>query len=561
MAKHQHLALYAFLSRLKFLKSYKLKIFAVAFLGTHIPLIALLVYFVVLNSFSPESTRVLQIAVVATFLATVATLWILKDLLMPIVLTSRVLRTYVEQQQLLDLPTEFSDEVGMLMSNAQYALSKLDEIIRHISNYDSLTGLPNRALFCDRLSQAIATAKQNNRSVALLSLRLDNFDDINNAIGYSAGEVMLRVVAQRLSTLADTSHLLARLGDNIFGVAQTEVRSSNSIAQLAREILEWAGKPIERDRHSLRPSISIGIAIYPFDSISDDRLLQNSSTAMMQASQEKRGDYQFFSAEMNERLQERLSLEVDLRHALERQEILLYYQPRVEAKTGTLVAVEALVRWQHPTRGLVSPGKFIPIAEQTGLIKPMGEWILRQACWQNKQWQRDGLSPIRISVNLSARQFEQSNLVEQVSRILQETQLDPTWLELEVTETVLTQDIEQSVATLYQLRDLGVSLALDDFGTGYSSLNYLRRFPLDTLKIDKSFVQNATLNVSDGEIVQAIIALAQTLQLNVTAEGVETQEQLDYVKERDCHEVQGYYFSKPVDASRLRELLSRTQLN
>lgn len=559
MVKHKHLALYAFLSRIKPLKSYKAKIFSVAFLGTHVPLISLLVYFVTLNAFSAESTRILGIALLATLLGTIVTLWVLQNLLLPIALTSRVLRVYVEQRRLLHLPTEFSDEVGVLMSNTQHTLSKLDEMIEYLGNYDAVTGLPNRALFRDRLQQAISTAKQHNRSLAVLSLRLDNLDDINNAIGYSAGEMLLRIVSQRLSTLVDTTHLLARLGDNILGVAQTDIHSADSIAQLAREILEWASKPIARDRHSLRPSISIGIALYPFDSICEEQLLQNSSTAMMQAAQARRGDYQFFSAEMNERLQERLSLEIDLRYALERGELLLHYQPRVEAKTGNLVAVEALVRWQHPTRGLVSPGKFIPIAEETGLIQAMGEWILRQACWQNKQWQKEGLQPIRVSVNLSTRQFEQSNLVEQVSRILQETKLDPAWLELEVTETVLTENIDQSVRTLHQLRDLGAALALDDFGTGYSSLNYLRRFPLDTLKIDKSFVQNAMQNDSDGAIVQAIIALAHALQLNVTAEGVETQAQLDYVKERDCHEVQGYYFSKPVEARSLAEMLAKTE--
>lgn len=290
-----------------------------------------------------------------------------------------------------------------------------------------------------------------------------------------------------------------------------------------------------------------------------DQLLQNAGAAVHQAKQQERNTYQFYSAEMNAKLQERLALENELRYALVRGELFPHYQPRVDLASGRTVAVEALLRWQNPRLGLVSPERFIPIAEETGLIIPIGEWVLRRACAQNRTWQAAGLPPVRVSVNLSARQFQHKNLVEMVDQVLVETGLDAAYLELEVTECLLVDDVQRAIKILQQLHDRGIALSLDDFGTGYSSMSSLRRFPIDTLKTDRSFVREVASNPDDAAIARAIIALAHSLQLNITAEGVETQEQLNYLKTHGCHEVQGYYFSRPVPADALANLLRHEQ--
>jgi len=336
---------------------------------------------------------------------------------------------------------------------------------------------------------------------------------------------------------------------------QTGITSIDDIITLSEKILSTISKPFLLNGKKVRTSTSIGISICPHDHTHVDQLLGNADTAMHCCKRQGRNSYQFYSADLNANLQERLTLEDELHDALKRGELLLHYQPQVSLHTGHIIGVEALVRWQNPARGLVSPAKFIPIAEETGLIIPIGEWVLRTACAQSKAWQVDGLPAVKMAVNLSARQFKQQNLVEMVAQTLQETGLNASYLELEVTESLFVDNVQQAIKILQQLHDMGIVLSVDDFGTGYSSLNYLKRFPIHGLKIDQSFVRDLALDSDDAAIIKAIISLAHNLQLSVIAEGVETQEQLDYLRVSECDEIQGYYFSKPLTAEALTKLL------
>ncbi|MBE9180620.1 EAL domain-containing protein [Oculatella sp. LEGE 06141] len=551
----KNLRFYSFLSRFNLVRSYKLKIMLVAFLGTHVPLLTLFAFFIAANSLSFESTvKILIIALIATLVGTALTLLALDTLLAPVVQTSLALRNYLNQSALPKLPTHFTDEVGTLMADTVHTIRNLDDAIQYIVHYDNLTGLPNQLLFQKQLQQAIAQAERDNRSLAVMVLRLNNFENVRNALGSSVGELLLRNVVQRLSDAMPKHSVLAFLGSDVFGVMQPEITASHNVPGLAQDLLDTIAKPFSLNGSEVSTSASIGIAISSFDGVTDEQLLQNANTALKQA--ERQGHhYQFYSLEMNTLLQERLALENELGYALIRNELTVHYQPRFDTRTQRIVAVEALLRWQNPVRGLVSPATFIPIAEANGLILEMGEWVLKTACQQSQIWRSAGLPPIRMAVNLSARQFEQPDLVERIAQILAQTGVEASCLELEVTEGLMMKNVTHSIASLQQLHDLGISIALDDFGTGYSSLNYLSRFPIDTLKIDQSFMRNIVTNPDDVVITKAIIALATSLQLNITAEGVETKEQFEFVEAHGCDEVQGYYFSRPVTADVLTQLL------
>lgn len=528
----------------------------VAFLGTHVPLLTLLLYFLTSSPSSVQMTlRVLGIALVATLTGTILTLYALHNLLAPVILTFLTLREYSSHKKLPNLPIKFKDEVGILMADTVRTIQQLDDVIQHLTNYDNLTGLPNQVLFQDRLQQALSRSQDNNRLLAVISLKLTNFTEINNALGRSAGDLLLRETAQRLSATVRPTDLLGRIGKDEFALAQTDLSASEDVLPLCQELLSTLSTPFLIENKALHLTVCLGIAVYPFDASQVEQLWQNANTAMYQARRQGQSNYQFFGAEMKAQLQERLTLENELRHALTRNEIHLHYQPRVELNSGQIVGVEALVRWQHPELGFVSPVKFIPIAEANGLIVPIGEWVLRTACIQNRIWQEAGLPPIRMAVNLSARQFEQANFVERIKQILKETGMDVAYLELEVTESLFVDNIQHTINILQQLRDSGITLALDDFGTGYSSLNYLRHFPIDTLKIDRSFVRDVVVDQHNAAVTNAIIALAKSLDLKITAEGVETQDQFEYIKAQGCNEIQGYYFSRPVPAAALAELL------
>ncbi|MEH2009456.1 putative bifunctional diguanylate cyclase/phosphodiesterase [Nostoc sp.] len=561
MNLNHNLYLYSFLANFRWLKkSYTAKIMLVAFLGTHIPLLTLLLSFVISNSYSLEMVaRVMSVALLATLAGTAATLYALNHLLKPVILTSTALENYLNTKTLPELPTEFADEAGTLMADTSQTLHKLDELIHYITNYDDLTGLPNRDLFRDRLHQTISQPENNQRLVAVFLLAIDDFTDMSHALEHQTTNLLLRAVAQRLSACMAQTDILGHLSGDEFVLARMDIISIESVIKLSQLLFSTLRKPFFLKGKSIHITASIGITINELNNLNSiDQLLQQAHIALYQAKQQGRSQYQYYSPEINAQLQERLTLENELHGALKRNEMLVYYQPLIDLQNGQVTGMEALVRWQHPTLGLISPAKFIPIAEANGLIVPIDQWVLRTACAQNRAWQLAGFTPIRISVNLSARQFEQPNLVDVVSQILQETGLKASYLELEVTESFLMGDIERSIKILKQLRELGIWLALDDFGTGYSSLNYLKRFPVNMLKIDQSFVQDVISNPDSAAITDTIIALAKNLRLKITAEGVETKEQFDYLHLQGCDEGQGYYFSRPAPAEIIAPMLQKS---
>ncbi len=551
------LGFYKFLSRFIFPKNYKGKIMTIAFAGTHIPLITLVIYFILSSPLTFEARlKIFLITLFATLLGTGLTLFSLDRLLVPISLTVTAMGEYLRKQTLPKLPTEFTDEVGVLMADTSHTLHRLDELIHYMASYDDLTGLPNRTLFRDRLQQALEQMQSSQQMLAVISLSLDRFEAVSSTLGYGVSDLLIRNVALRLSGCIGEKETIARLDTNKFGIFQIEITSIDQIMRLCNTLLSTFSSPFFLDNNEIRLGANIGISIYPNDYKAPDQLLENADMAMYQAKNQGRNTYQFYSVDLNENLQERLALENDLYGALQRQELLLYYQPQISVLTGQVVGVEALIRWQNPLRGMISPAKFIPIAEETGLIISIGEWVLHTACTQSLAWQAAGFAPISMAVNLSARQFKQKNLIEMVNQTLLDTGLKAEHLELELTESLLIDNVEQSIAILEELHQTGIVFALDDFGTGYSSLNYLKRFPLQALKIDQSFVRDITIDSNSAAITDAIISLAHGLKLKVIAEGVETQEQLDYLKTQGCDEVQGYYLSRPLPPEAVTKMLS-----
>jgi diguanylate cyclase (GGDEF)-like protein/PAS domain S-box-containing protein len=426
----------------------------------------------------------------------------------------------------------------------------------HSAQHDVVTGLPNRMLLNDRITQSIALARRNNRSIALLFLDLDHFKYINDSLGHDIGDNLLLCVSERLLAGVRGSDTVSRQGGDEFVILLSEISHPEDAATSAKKLLVSISAPCSIGGHDLHIDGSIGISIYPADGKDADTLIKNADTAMYYAKEGGRNDFQFFTAEMNLRSVERQSLEGSLRRAIERDEFLLHYQPKVNLVTGEITGVEALIRWQQPDRGLVPPSQFVPIAEDCGLILPIGRWVLREACRQAREWQVADLPFKRISVNVSAAEFRDKAFVKHVATILAETGLDPCYLDLELTEGVLMADAESTGAILYALKAIGVHLAVDDFGTGYSSLSYLRQFPIDVLKIDQSFVRQITADPDDSTIVSAIIDMGKNLKQRVIAEGIETQEQLVFLQARRCDEGQGYLFSRPLPASEFGRLLA-----
>ncbi|CAH2031326.1 sensor domain-containing protein [Trichlorobacter ammonificans] len=422
-----------------------------------------------------------------------------------------------------------------------------DERIHFMAHYDALTGLPNRILLHDRLLQAILYAKRQQTKVAILFLDLDRFKTINDTLGHSVGDLLLQAVAERLKTCVRNSDTIARLGGDEFIVVIPDLRDADHAGKIAQKILNSIAAHFMIRDMELHTTASIGISLFPEDGTANEELISNADVAMYRAKDNGKNNYQFFTPVMNTSSYERLTIENKLRRALEREEFILYYQPQVNVVTGRIIGAEALVRWQNPEIGLVPPDMFISLAEENGMIVPIGEWVLREACRQNSLWQRQGGTPISVAVNLSAMQFHQKNLTTLVARVLEETELQPCWLELEITETGIMKNAE-AITTLNALKQMGIKLSIDDFGTGYSSLSHLKKFPLDKLKIDKSFVHDVTTNQDDTAIVSAIIGMARSLNLQVIAEGVETREQRDFLAANGCCEMQGYLFSKPVPA-------------
>ncbi len=436
-------------------------------------------------------------------------------------------------------------------------IQELENAERHIERlafYDALTGLPNRALCMDRLEQAIALAAREQFGVAVFFIDLDHFKNINDSLGHQAGDHLLEEIARRLQRTLRREDTVARLGGDEFVVILSDV-SEESVNRVAEKVLTAVRQPCQVLGHRLHVSCSIGVAFYPTDGDTAELLLRNADGAMYRAKKEGRDRVRYYTADINRRAVARLALEEALHQALERGEFLLHYQPRIDAESGHILGVEALVRWQHPQRGLVPPGEFIPLAEQTGLIQPLGQWVLEEACRQAMTWQSAGFEPLAVAVNISQRQFMDRSLASHVQRLLDRTGLWPALLELEITETMIATRVDEGVAMLEELAALGVRLAIDDFGTGYSSLSQLKRFPVHVLKIDKSFVEGVPDEPGDLAIVRAILSLARVLGLDVVAEGVETEEQFHFLRLEGCREMQGYYLAKPMPAAELEKRL------
>jgi diguanylate cyclase (GGDEF)-like protein/PAS domain S-box-containing protein len=443
---------------------------------------------------------------------------------------------------------------------------RAEEQIRYLAYYDTLTGLPNRQAFTRDLQKALDIAKRHNRLLAVIVLDLDNFKRINDTLGHAMGDFLLKAVAERLvngircadyvaRNLPDLDTNVARLGGDEFTMLLTEVQHIRDAEAVAQRLQEIVSQPLNMAGNDVVVTPSMGIAVFPHDGQDVDQLLKNADMAMYHAKDSGRNIYQFYSESMNARALERLNLESRLRKALEQDEFLLYYQPQLDLRSNRITGVEALIRWQNPKMGLVSPADFIPLAEETGLIVAIGEWALFTACAQVKTWLNAGLPPLEMAVNLSSVQFRQSKLTNTIEQALKAANLAPQHLKLELTESMIMHQAQDTIATLHQFKEMGVGLSVDDFGTGYSSLSYLKRFPLDSLKIDRSFVKDITSDPDDAAITNAIIAMAHSLNLSVVAEGVETPAQLEFLRTHGCDTIQGYLLSKPLPAEELVPLL------
>jgi len=431
----------------------------------------------------------------------------------------------------------------------------IEEKVAYLAQFDALTGLPNRNLFQDRLVQAMAHAKRNNWPMAVLFIDLDRFKLVNDTLGHSAGDKLLKEAAGRLLGCVRGADTVGRLGGDEFAAILAELAKPADAGLVAHKFIEIFKQPFDLDGKETYISASVGITLYPADSDNAEALVMNADAAMYRAKEQGRNNYQYFTRDMNERALQRVQMEAAMRRALDRKEFRLAYQPKANLASGKICGFEALLRWQHPEKGTVLPAEFIPVLEETGLIVPVGEWVLRTACAQIGAWGKSGLKVPPISVNLSARQFEQKNLTDAVHRILSETEVEPSLIEFEITESLLMNDPEGTARTLSSLKESGVRLSMDDFGTGYSSLGYLKRFPIDTLKIDRSFIHDISTDADGATLTRAIIHLAQNLRLKVVAEGVETEDQLAFLRANGCDEMQGYLFAKPTDAEECGRML------
>ncbi|MCH6582711.1 MAG: EAL domain-containing protein [Proteobacteria bacterium] len=441
-----------------------------------------------------------------------------------------------------------NEELKSLNVKLERRVEQKTRELSRLTNYDAVTGLPNRLLFSERLTQALGQARRNEDLVGVMFLNLDRFNFVNNTLGYAMGDRLLQAATQRLVACVREGDTVARIGADEFAFLLTNLDSEEGLEAIATRILNSLSGPFRLDDQEVFATASIGISLYPSDDDTVDGLLKNAATAVNRAKQDGNNHYRYYAREMNVKSLERLTMESRLHQALERDEFLLYYHPKVDLRSGRLVGVEALLRWQHPELGIVSPGEFIPVLEETGLINQAGDWVLRRACAQVRAWREMGLPLVCVAVNLSIHQFKQKNLVDTIRSALREAQLGhlSNVLELDITENLLMEDASAAAAKLRELEALGVRVAIDDFGTGYSSLSHLKRFPIHTIKIDRSFVKHITNDPDDEAIVTAIIGMARGLKLQVVAEGVETREQMEFLRAQRCDEMQGYLVTPPL---------------
>ncbi|MGA7616031.1 MAG: EAL domain-containing protein [Thermoanaerobaculia bacterium] len=440
--------------------------------------------------------------------------------------------------------------VTSLLEDEREAAVLATNEIEHLAYHDSLTGLPNRTLFVDRLIVAIAHAERHREGFAILFLDLDRFKDINDSLGHSVGDALLKSVAERIRRCVRTEDTVARFGGDEFTLLLPRIERAEDAAKVAQKVLETIRIPFEVGERELFVSTSIGISLFPADGANTETLIKNADSAMYRAKEYGRDTYQLYTPAMNARALERLALENMLRRAIREEEFVLFFQPLIDVKRMKIRAVEALIRWRHPELGLLLPAHFMPVAEASGLIVPMGHWCLLAACRQARAWQKK-IAPIGVAVNLSARQFSEPDLVQVIRSVLDDTGLDPSQLELEITESNAMQNAQRTIHILRELKSIGVRISMDDFGTGYSSLSYLKQFPIDTLKLDQSFVGGIADDPNDGAIATAVISMAHSLRLKVVAEGVETESQFAFLKSQSCDQIQGFYFSRPLPLDEL----------
>lgn len=448
-------------------------------------------------------------------------------------------------QELQKTNIQLQQEIVERKSVEKELTTHKEHLVR-LAHYDSLTSLPNRVFFNEMLTKILSHAKRQKTKLAILYIDLDSFKTINDALGHPVGDLVLKEIAARFLKTLRASDILSRLGGDEFVILLNDIDHPNFARTVAEKILKICSEPLKIKTHEFVLTTSIGICIYPEDGTSLEDLLKNADMAMYKAKQAGGGFFQYYTKEMDLEAHERIRLEAALRKAINRNEFLLYYQPKLQLTDGTIMGVEALIRWESPLLGLINPAKFIPLAEETGLILQIGEWVLREACRVNKSWQEQGYQPITIAVNLSAKQFRHQNIAQIVAAILTETKLEPQYLELEITETAIMDNVDFAVETLHALKKMGVKIAIDDFGTGYTSISYLKQFPVSVIKIDQSFIKELPNNYDDASITTAVIALAHSLDIKVVAEGVETPEQLQFLADHDCDMVQGYYLSQPL---------------
>ena len=448
-------------------------------------------------------------------------------------------------------------DIHLLSRAIRYTIERKrsEAAIKKLAYYDTLTGLPNRVLFSDRLKQAIVMAERDKRDTALLFLDLDNFKNVNDSIGHTYGDRLLKITADRIQGCLRGSDTVARIGGDEFVVILPLVTGAEDVSKVAAKILDCLNKTVRFEEHEIYSSASIGISVFPGDGATVDELLKNADIALYQAKERGRNNFQFFSKEMNVQALTRQLIESSMRQAITRDEFYLVYQPQFDIGSRRVVGLEALLRWRHPQKGNIYPLHFIAIAEETGMIIPIGEWVLRTACRQARAWHDAGYPWLRIAVNISARQFKQETFVSLVKSILDESGLPPEYLELELTESTIMERADRNIQALRELKKLGITLAIDDFGTGYSSLSYLKHFPIDRLKIDRSFVRDLSTDGDDAAIAEAIIFMAHSLKLNVVAEGVELEEQLNFLHSRNCDTLQGYLMSHPLPVDDVTALL------